>query len=58
MTQAATITTEMDQLDQIGAKAFACFLVRRDLVRNYVSRDNPLGRRPSSLSADTKSWFR
>jgi hypothetical protein len=48
----------MDQLDQIGAKAFACFLVRRDLVRNYVSRDNPLGRRPSSLSADTKSWFR
>ena len=58
MTQAATTTTEMDQLDQLGAKAFAGFLVRKDLVRNYVSRDNPQGRWPTSWSADRRSWFR
>ena len=33
--------TEMDQLDQLGAKAFDGFLVRKDLVRKY-SRQYPV----------------
>jgi ATP-dependent Lon protease len=37
----ATITSEMDHLDQLGAKAFAGFLVRKDLVRKY-SRQYPV----------------
>ena len=36
----ATITSELDHLDQLGARAFAGFLVRKDLVRNY-SRQYP-----------------
>jgi ATP-dependent Lon protease len=34
-------TSEMDQLDQLGAKAFDGFLVRKDLVRKY-SRQYPV----------------
>ena len=40
MTETAAITTEMDHLDQLGAKAFDGFLVRKDLVRKY-SRQYP-----------------
>ena len=32
MTQAATITSEMDHLDQLGAKDFDAFLVRKYLM--------------------------
>jgi len=35
------ITNELDHLDQLGAKAFAGFLVRKDLVRKY-SRQYPV----------------
>jgi hypothetical protein len=35
MTSAPAATSEMDHLDQLGAKAFDGFLVRRDLVRQY-----------------------
>ena len=35
MTEMAAITNEMDDLDQLGAKAFDGFLVRKDLVRKY-----------------------
>ena len=35
MTETAAITNEMDHLDQLGAKAFDGFLVRKDLVRKY-----------------------
>jgi ATP-dependent Lon protease len=35
MTAASLATREMDQLDQLGAKAFDGFLVRKDLVRKY-----------------------
>ncbi len=41
MTQVPTITSEMDHLDQLGAKAFDGFLVRKHLVRNY-SRQYPV----------------
>ncbi len=41
MTQASTPAREMDHLDQLGAKAFAGFLTRKDLVRNY-SRQYPV----------------
>ena len=41
MTQVPTITREMDHLDQLGAKAFDGFLVRKDLVRKY-SRQYPV----------------
>ncbi|QVL51906.1 MAG: hypothetical protein KFB97_10355 [Cyanobium sp. M30B3] len=37
----ATITDEMDHLDQLGAKAFDGFLVRKDLVRKD-SRQYPV----------------
>ena len=35
MTSTPATTSEMDDLDQLGAKAFAGFLVRKDLVRKY-----------------------
>jgi predicted ATP-dependent Lon-type protease len=41
MSCAVVITSEMDHLDQLGAKAFAGFLVRKDLVRKY-SRQYPV----------------
>ena len=41
MTQEPTSTSEMDQPDQLGAKAFDGFLVRKDLVRKY-SRQYPV----------------
>jgi len=41
MTTAATVTSELDHLDQLGAKAFDGFLVRKDLVRKY-SRQYPV----------------
>jgi ATP-dependent Lon protease len=41
MTTTPAATSEMDHLDQLGAKAFAGFLVRKDLVRKY-SRQNPV----------------
>ena len=41
MTHVVTITSEIDHLDQLGAKAFAGFLVRKDLVRKY-SRQYPV----------------
>ena len=41
MSGAVVITSEMDHLDQLGAKAFAGFLVRKDLVRKY-SRQYPV----------------
>jgi hypothetical protein len=41
VTQVPTITSEMDHLDQLGAKAFDGFLVRKDLVRKY-SRQYPV----------------
>lgn len=33
MTASPTATSEMDHLDQLGAKAFDGYLVRKDLVR-------------------------
>ena len=41
MTTTPAATSEMDHLDQLGAKAFAGFLVRKDLVRKY-SRQYPV----------------
>jgi predicted ATP-dependent Lon-type protease len=41
MSGAVVITTELDHLDQLGAKAFAGLLVRKDLVRKY-SRQYPV----------------
>jgi ATP-dependent Lon protease len=41
MTSTPAATSEMDQLDQLGAKAFDGFLVRKDLVRKY-SRQYPV----------------
>jgi ATP-dependent Lon protease len=41
MTSTPAATSEMDQLDQLGAKAFDGFLVRKDLVRKY-SRHYPV----------------
>lgn len=41
MTQASTPASEMDHLDQLGAKAFDDFLVRKDLVRKD-SRQYPV----------------
>lgn len=35
MTAAPLATSEMDHLDQLGAKAFDGFLVRKDLVHQY-----------------------
>ncbi len=35
MTASPATTSEMDQLDQLGAKALDGFLVRKDLVRKY-----------------------
>lgn len=35
MTASAADTSEMDQLDLIGAQAFDGYLVRKDLVRKY-----------------------
>ena len=35
MTSTPAATSEMDHLDQLRAKAFAGFLVRKDLVRKY-----------------------
>jgi hypothetical protein len=45
MTSTPATTSEMDDLDQLGAKAFAGFLVRKDLVRKYsrqYSRQYPV----------------
>ena len=33
MTSTPAAASEMDHLDQLGAKAFAGFLIRKDLVR-------------------------
>ena len=64
MTTTPAATSEMDHLDQLGAKAFAGFLVRKDLVRKY-SRQYPvptyvveflLGR--SCASRESGSWQR
>ncbi len=41
MTSAPAVTSEMDHLNQLGAKAFDGFLVRKDLVRKY-SRQYPV----------------
>jgi ATP-dependent Lon protease len=41
MTSTPAATSEMDQLDQLGAKAFDGFLVRKDLVRKN-SRQYPV----------------
>ena len=41
MTTTPAATSELDHLDQLGAKAFAGFLVRKDLVRKY-SRQYPV----------------
>jgi len=41
MTSTPAATSEMDDLDQLGAKAFNGFLVRKDLVRKY-SRQFPV----------------
>jgi hypothetical protein len=38
MTSTPATTNEMDDLDQLGAKAFAGFLVRKDLVRKDLVR--------------------
>ena len=45
MTDTAAITSEMDHLDQLGAKAFDGFLVRKDLVRSIRSGVGTHGRR-------------
>ena len=42
MTSAPAVTSEMDHLDQLGAKAFAGFRVRKDLVRKYSRRQYPV----------------
>mgnify|MGYP003338038052 CR=1 FL=1 len=34
MTSTAAATSETDQLDQLVAKAFDAFLIRKDLARN------------------------
>ena len=41
MTTTPASTSELDPLDQLGAKAFDGFLVRKDLVRKY-SRQYPV----------------
>jgi ATP-dependent Lon protease len=41
MTSTPAVISEMDHLDQLGAKPFADFLVRKDLVRKY-SRQYPI----------------
>jgi hypothetical protein len=41
MTTTPATTSEMDHLDQLGAKAFAGFLVRKELVRKD-SRQYPV----------------
>ncbi len=41
MTTTPAATSELDHLDQLGAKAFDGFLVRKDLVRKY-SRQYPI----------------
>jgi len=41
MTTTPAPSGEMDYLDQLGAKAFDGFLVRKDLVRKY-SRQYPV----------------
>jgi len=41
MTSTTATANEMDHLDQLGAKAFAGFLVPKDLVRKY-SRQYPV----------------
>ena len=41
MTTTPAATSELDHLDQLGAKAFDGFLVRKDLVRKY-SRQYPV----------------
>ena len=41
MTSTPADASELDHLDQLGAKAFAGFLVRKDLVRKY-SRQYPV----------------
>ena len=41
MTSTPAAASEMDDLDQLGAKAFDGFLVRKDLVRKY-SRQYPV----------------
>ena len=41
MTTTPASTSEMDHLDQLGAKAFDGYLVRKDLVRKY-SRQYPV----------------
>ena len=41
MTSTPAVTSELDHLDQIGAKSFDGFLVRKDLVRKY-SRQYPV----------------
>jgi len=41
MTTTPAATSELDHLDQLGAKAFAGFLVRKDLVRKD-SRQYPV----------------
>jgi predicted ATP-dependent Lon-type protease len=38
MTSTPAAASEMDHLDQLGAKAFAGFLVRKDLVRKDLVR--------------------
>ena len=42
MTSAPAVTSEMDHLNQLGAKAFDGFLVRKDLVRKYSRRQYPV----------------
>jgi ATP-dependent Lon protease len=41
MTATPAASSDMDQLDQLGAKAFDGYLVRKDLVRKY-SRQYPV----------------
>jgi hypothetical protein len=41
MTSTPAATSEMDLLDQLGAKAFDGFLVRKDSVRKYSRRASP-----------------
>jgi hypothetical protein len=63
MTSTAAATSEMDRLDQLSARAFDGFLVRKDLVRNYscqypVSPRNatagPSARRAAAFT--TEEW--
>jgi predicted ATP-dependent Lon-type protease len=46
MTTTPASSGEMDHLDQLGAKAFDGFLVRKDLVRKY-------SRQPREMRDDT-----